>query len=64
VIHHQPAHAGDQTTLIDLAAPIRTDPPDYPEPLRTEIQFDDHADGAATIATLFGVGTELLNEGT
>jgi kynurenine formamidase len=49
-------------TLIDLSAPIRPDPLDYPEPLRTEIQFDDHAEGAAMIATLFGVGTELLRD--
>jgi hypothetical protein len=46
-------------TLVDLSAPIRSEPPDYPEPLRTEIQFDDHAQGATTIGTLFGVGTEL-----
>lgn len=50
-------------TLIDLSGPIRPDPPDYPEPLRTEIQFDDHAQGAATIGTLFGVGAELLRDG-
>jgi hypothetical protein len=30
-------------TLSDLSAPIRPEPPDNPEPFRTEIQFDDHA---------------------
>jgi kynurenine formamidase len=49
--------------LIDLSAPIRPDPDDYPEPLRTEIEYSDHAEGAATIETLFGVGTELLRDG-
>jgi kynurenine formamidase len=50
-------------TLIDLSAPIRPDPPDYPEPLRAEVRFDDHAQGAAVIGTLFGVGAELLRDG-
>ena len=49
--------------LIDLSAPIRSDPEDYPEPLRTEIEFADHAAGAAAIETLFGVGAELLRDG-
>ena len=55
--------AGIGMPLIDLSAPFRPDPPDNPEPLRTEIQFDDHAQGAATIGTLFGVGPELLRDG-
>jgi kynurenine formamidase len=46
--------------LIDLSAPIRPDPPDYPEPLRTEIEFEDHARGAETIQAIFGVDPELL----
>jgi kynurenine formamidase len=50
-------------TLIDLSPPIRPDPPDYPDPLRTEIQFDDHVHGAAAIGTLFGVGAELPRDG-
>ncbi|MGH2962965.1 MAG: cyclase family protein, partial [Solirubrobacterales bacterium] len=49
--------------LIDLSAPIRPDPPEYPDPLRTEIEFSDHANGAAAIETLFGVGPELLRDG-
>lgn len=49
--------------LIDLSAPISPDPPDVPELLRTEIDYGDHAAGAATIEALFGVGSELLRDG-
>ena len=49
--------------LIDLSAPIRPDPPELPEVLRTDVAFDDHAAGAAAIQTLFGVGPELLRDG-
>jgi kynurenine formamidase len=49
--------------LIDLSAPIRNDPPEMPEPLRTEIEYSDHAEGAAQIEALFGVGKELLRDG-
>jgi kynurenine formamidase len=49
--------------LVDLSAPIRPDPPEYPEVLRTEIEFEDHSQGAATIETLFGVNRELLRDG-
>jgi kynurenine formamidase len=49
--------------LIDLSAPIRPDPPEMPEPLRTEIEYSDHAEGAAQIEALFGVGNELLRDG-
>jgi kynurenine formamidase len=48
--------------LIDLSAPIRPDPPEAPDLLRTEIQYDDHAAGAAAIENLFGVGPELLRD--
>ena len=55
-------------TLIDPSAPIRPGPPDpgppdHPEPFPTEIQFDDHAQGASTIATFIGVAAELLRDG-
>jgi kynurenine formamidase len=50
-------------TLIDLSAPIRPDPPDHPEPFRTEMQFDDHAEGTAVIGEMFGVEAELLRDG-
>jgi kynurenine formamidase len=49
--------------LIDLSAPIRPDPPELPEPLRTEIAYEDHAGGARQIDALFGVGKELLRDG-
>ena len=49
--------------LIDLSAPISPDPPDVPELLRTEIDYEDHAAGAATIEALFGVSSELLRDG-
>jgi kynurenine formamidase len=49
--------------LIDLSAPISPDPPDVPELLRTEIDYEDHAAGAATIEALFGIGSELLRDG-
>jgi hypothetical protein len=31
------------------------------EVLRTEIEFEDHAQGAELVKTLFGVGPELLS---
>lgn len=49
--------------LIDLSAPIRPDPPEIPEVLRTEISFEDHAAGAKVVETLFGVPPELLRDG-
>jgi len=49
--------------LIDLSAPIRPDPPDFPEVLRTEISFEDHAAGAMAVETLFGVSPKLLRDG-
>ena len=49
--------------LIDLSAPIRPDPPELPEILRTEIEFEDHADGARTIKEILDVGPELLRDG-
>lgn len=49
--------------LIDLSAPIRPDPPELPDVLRTEISFEDHAAGAKAVETLFGVPPELLRDG-
>jgi kynurenine formamidase len=49
--------------LIDLSAPIRSDPPELPEILRTEIAYEAHEAGAQTIQSLFGVGRELLRDG-
>ena len=49
--------------LIDLSAPIRPSPADTPEPLRTEIVFEDHEAGAAQIEGLLGVPRRLLRDG-
>jgi kynurenine formamidase len=49
--------------LVDLSAPIVPDPPEFPDLLRTDISYADHAAGAGTIQSLFGVGPELLRDG-
>jgi kynurenine formamidase len=49
--------------LIDLSAPVEASPAELPEVLRTEIEFDDHAAGAAAIESLLGVPPELLRDG-
>ena len=48
--------------LIDLSAPIAATPAELPEPLRTEIEFQDHAQGAAEAERLLGVGADLLRD--
>ncbi|MFN2611966.1 MAG: cyclase family protein [Solirubrobacterales bacterium] len=50
-------------TLVDLSAPIAPDPPEFPEVIRTDISYEEHAAGAAAIRNLFGVGGELLRDG-
>jgi len=52
-----------QMRIVDLSAPIVPSPSDAPDLLRTEIEFADHAAGAAAIQALFGVGPELLRDG-
>jgi kynurenine formamidase len=49
--------------LIDLSAPIEQSPPDTPDMLRTDIEFQDHAGGAAVAQTLFGLPSHLLRDG-
>jgi kynurenine formamidase len=49
--------------FVDLSAPIEPSPPDTPEPLRTEIEYSDHAAGAQAIEALFGVPSRLLRDG-
>jgi kynurenine formamidase len=49
--------------LVDLSAPIVASPESTPELLRTEIEYSDHAAGAAQIAAMFAVGSELLRDG-
>jgi kynurenine formamidase len=48
--------------FVDLSAPIAPDPPQWPDVLRVDAEYDDHAAGAAAIQTLFGVGPELLRD--
>ena len=49
--------------IVDLSAPIEPSSPDTPEPLRTDIEFADHAAGAAQIESLLGVPKRLLRDG-
>ena len=49
--------------FVDLSAPIVASPAELPELLRTDVEFSDHAEGAATIQAMFGVGPELLRDG-
>jgi kynurenine formamidase len=49
--------------LIDLSAPIQQSPAETPEPLRTDIAFQDHAGGAAQAEALLGVPSRLLRDG-
>ena len=49
--------------FVDLSTKITQSPPETPEFLRTEIDYTDHAGGAATIEQLFGIGTDLLRDG-
>jgi kynurenine formamidase len=49
--------------IIDLSAPIRASPPGVPVFQRNEIEYFDHASGAAEIEAMFGVPTRLLRDG-
>ena len=49
--------------IIDLSAPIENSPEDLLEPLKTKIEFESHADGAALIEQLFNVPPRLLKDG-
>ena len=49
--------------FVDLSVPITAGHEDTPDLLRTEIEFSDHAAGAAQIKAMFGVGPELLRDG-
>jgi kynurenine formamidase len=49
--------------FVDLSAPITQGPAELPDMLRTDIEFSDHAEGAAAAAAVFGVGAELLRDG-
>jgi kynurenine formamidase len=49
--------------LVDLSAPIEQSPPETPDPLRTDIEFSSHAEGAAFVEGLLGVPGRLLRDG-
>jgi kynurenine formamidase len=49
--------------FVDLSAPIVPSPPDTPDALRTELEYAGHAEGAAQIGAMLGVGPELLRDG-
>ena len=49
--------------LVDLSAPITQSPAETPEPLRTDIELSDHAEGARQIEALVGVPSRLMRDG-
>jgi len=51
------------TQIIDLSAPIVGSGPDVPVFQRNQIEYFDHAAGAAEIQELFGVPARLLRAG-
>ncbi len=48
--------------VVDLSAPIKPSPADLPEPLRTDIEYTGHAEGAKQIEAMFGVSADLLHD--
>ena len=48
--------------FVDLSAPIEQSPVELPDALRTDISYSDHRVGAAAIAGLLGVPSELLRD--
>ena len=50
-------------SIVDLSAPIVESAPETPEPLRTELRFHGHEEGAATIDAMLGVPPHLLRDG-
>src|ERR671911_1002963 len=49
--------------FVDLSAPPREGPAETPEPLRTDIEYSDHTEGARQIEALLGVPARLLRDG-
>jgi kynurenine formamidase len=49
--------------FVDLTAPITQSPPETPDVLRTDIEYQDHAEGARQIEALLGVPARLLRDG-
>ena len=50
-------------TFIDLSAPISQSPAEWPDALRTDIEYPDHARARTTIEALLGVPPRLLRDG-
>jgi kynurenine formamidase len=48
--------------FVDLSAPIAQSPQELPDVLRTDITFQDHAEGATQIEGLLGVPKRLLRD--
>jgi kynurenine formamidase len=49
--------------IVDLTAVIEPSPPGTPEFQRTDVEYLDHAGGAAEVEALFGVPARLLRDG-
>ena len=49
--------------FVDLTAPITQSPPETPDVLRTDIEYQDHAEGARQIEALLGVPARLMRDG-
>lgn len=49
--------------FVDLSATIAPSPPTTPDPVRTEIAYQNHTEGATQIQGLFGVPSHLLRNG-
>jgi kynurenine formamidase len=49
--------------IVDLSAPIVVSPPSAPPFQRNDIEYFDHAAGAAEIEALYGVPARLLRDG-
>jgi len=49
--------------VVDLTAPIEQSAPGAPELMRVDIDYYDHASGAAEVEALFGLPPELLRNG-
>lgn len=48
---------------VDLSAPLSSSPEGTPELLAVKVEASSHAEGADAIATMLGVGPELLRDG-
>ncbi len=49
--------------IVDLSAPIAPSDPALPEPLRTDIDYVAHEEGAVQIESMLGVPSRLLRDG-